>query len=91
MKLLAERGIYNFVEREAGRVLARGEPVSSAWLQAFDEHDRERGRDFFDYRDEQILLKKPVMPAMLTMNTQIIRQDCLCYLMERYPLALDEN
>jgi hypothetical protein len=25
-----------------------------------------------------------VMPSMLTLNTDVIRQDCLCYLMERY-------
>jgi hypothetical protein len=29
------------------------------------------------------------MPAMLTLDERIIRQDCLCYLMERYPLPAD--
>jgi len=24
------------------------------------------------------------MPSMLTLDAQVIRQDCLCYLMERY-------
>ena len=24
------------------------------------------------------------MPFMLTLNEQVIRQDCLCYIMERY-------
>jgi succinylglutamate desuccinylase len=28
----------------------------------------------------------PVMPSMLTTQEEIIRNDCLCYLMERYPL-----
>ena len=91
INLLPELENYNFIELAAGTVLARIEPESSAWLQAFDENEHERGRDFFEYRDEQILLKRPVMPAMITMNTQIIRQDCLCYLMERYPLELDKN
>jgi hypothetical protein len=26
-----------------------------------------------------------VMPAMLTRDERVIRQDCLCYLMERLP------
>jgi hypothetical protein len=28
---------------------------------------------------------RPVTPAMLTLDTLAIRQDCLCYLMERLP------
>jgi hypothetical protein len=24
------------------------------------------------------------MPSMLTLNHRVVRQDCLCYLMERY-------
>lgn len=74
---------YNFCELHPGTVMATIEPESSAYLQAFDEDEREVGRDFFEYHDERIVLKKSVMPAMLTSNTKIIRQDCLCYLMER--------
>ncbi len=74
---------YNFCELHPGTVLANIEPESSAYLQAFDENEREVGRDFFEYHEDRIVLKKSVMPAMLTVNTKIIRQDCLCYLMER--------
>lgn len=83
INLLPEIENYNFKELKKGTELAKVEPESSAYLQAFDDDEREVGREFFEYNDEQILLKKPVMPAMLTMNTQVIRQDCLCYLMER--------
>jgi len=86
INLLPEIEKYNFRELAAGTVMANVEPQSSAFLQAFDDDDREVGRDFFEYADEQIRLKKSVMPAMLTMNTQVIRQDCLCYLMERISL-----
>ena len=85
INLLPEIENYNFCELDTGTALAMVEPDSSAFLQAFDEDEREVGRDFFEYDGEKILLKRPVMPAMLTMNTQVIRQDCLCYLMERYP------
>jgi len=77
---------YNFCELQAGTELAFTEPESSAFLQAFDDDEREVGRDFFEYGDGKICLKRSVMPAMLTMNTQVIRQDCLCYLMERIPM-----
>ncbi len=86
INLLPEIEKYNFCELAAGTVMANVEPQSSAFLQAFDDDDREVGRDFFEYADDQIRLKKSVMPAMLTMNTQVIRQDCLCYLMERISL-----
>ncbi|HED33664.1 MAG TPA: peptidase M14 [Gammaproteobacteria bacterium] len=78
---------YNFCELDAGVEMARVEPDSKAFLLAFDNDEREVGREFFDYQQNKILLKKAVMPAMLTMNTQIIRQDCLCYLMERISVA----
>jgi hypothetical protein len=42
---------------------------------------------FFYAQDGEIRTTVPLMPGMLTLNSRIIRQDCLCYLMERYPLA----
>jgi len=85
INLLPEIENYNFKELPVGTVLARVEPESSAYLQAYDGDEREVGRDFFEYREDSIVLKKSIMPAMLTMDTQVIRQDCLCYLMEKVP------
>jgi hypothetical protein len=34
--------------------------------------------------DGKIRLRVPVMPSMLTLDERVVRQDCLCYLMERY-------
>jgi hypothetical protein len=31
------------------------------------------------------------MPSMLTVNTTIIRQDCLCYLMEKISIPADSK
>jgi len=83
INLLPEIEGYNFKELEKGTELARVEPESSAFLEAFDDDEREVGREFFLYDEEKIMLKRAMMPAMLTMNTHVIRQDCLCYLMER--------
>jgi hypothetical protein len=35
-------------------------------------------------QDGEIRTRLPVIPALLTLSVQAIRQDCLCYLMERY-------
>lgn len=46
-----------------------------------------RGRDvtpyYFSVIDGELQTARPVMPSMLTLDRRVIRQDCLCYLMER--------
>ncbi|MEJ1381847.1 MAG: M14 family metallopeptidase [Candidatus Sedimenticola sp. (ex Thyasira tokunagai)] len=48
----------------------------------------EQGNDvtarFFKVEDGELRLRVPVMPSMLTKDCRVVRQDCLCYLMERY-------
>ncbi|MDV3241139.1 MAG: hypothetical protein LOY00_05035, partial [Methylocaldum sp.] len=38
--------------------------------------------------EDRLVLKRAVMPSMLTLDKRIIRQDCFCYLMERKSLNL---
>ena len=38
---------------------------------------------FFRYDRQQLVINRPAMPSMLTLDERVIRQDCLCYLMER--------
>ena len=38
---------------------------------------------FFNNEDGQLILTRSAMPSMLTLNERVIKQDCLCYLMER--------
>jgi hypothetical protein len=52
-------------------------------LLAFDDGGLDVAANYFAVRDGDLLTRQPVMPAMLTRNERIIRQDCLCYLMER--------
>lgn len=78
---------YNFRELGAGDLLGRVLPGTSAALQVLDEQGADVGARMFDYRDGRITLKKKLMPAMLTRDERVIRQDCLCYLMERIPYA----
>jgi len=74
---------YNFRELARGELLGRVRPGSTGRLQALDERGKDVGARMFDYRDDQITLNQPLMPAMLTRDERVIRQDCLCYLMER--------
>ncbi|MEW6119979.1 MAG: M14 family metallopeptidase [Pseudomonadota bacterium] len=78
---------FNFRELGPGDLLGRIRPDASPRLLAFDEHGEDVGARMFDYSDGRITLKKRLMPAMLTRDARVIRQDCLCYLMERIPYA----
>lgn len=73
---------YNFSELPGGTTFAYSDH-SSANLQAWDDDDSDVTSRFFSHADGQIRLKRPLMPAMLTLDETIIRQDCLCYLMQR--------
>ena len=55
------------------------------WIrQVRDEHGREVGERFLNFTNGEIRTVLPVMPSMLTVSATAIRQDCLCYLMERH-------
>ena len=66
-----------------GRIKA-GHPVR---LEVRDEAGREVNETYFSYDNGEIRTRVPVMPSMLTLDSQVIRQDCLCYLMERLSLG----
>ena len=79
---------FNFSELPMGTCFgwARSE---QARLMCRNEHGEEVSDDYFSYTDGRIELAKPVMPSMLTLNEEVIRQDCFCYLMERLDFAGD--
>jgi hypothetical protein len=77
----------NFRELERGAVLGQIRPGSQACLVAMDENGQDVGARLFDCSGGQISLRKSLMPAMLTLDEEVIRQDCLCYLMERLHYA----
>ncbi len=55
----------------------------------------EDGNDIFDQcfsiNDDNIYTKSTIVPAMLTTDKNIVKQDCLCYLMERYDIKQGEK
>ncbi|HBV21641.1 MAG TPA: peptidase M14 [Nitrosomonas sp.] len=55
-------------------------------LRTADEQDQEISAHYFHLDGNALRISRPVMPSMLTRNTKVIHQDCLCYLMERMTL-----
>lgn len=76
----------NFCELKPGTSLAEVRQTDRLLLQAWNEQQQDEAERFFAVNNGQLVTKIPVMPSMLTLQTDIIRQDCLCYLMERLSL-----
>lgn len=74
----------NFRELHAGTMLGRVKPGSNACLKVWNEKGNEISDTYFAVENNEIRLMQRIMPAMLTVDKKAIRQDCLCYLMERY-------
>lgn len=74
---------YNFRELVSGTQLGYVSSGSTLPLQAWDEAGNDIGANYFEIQDNVLVTRRTVMPAMLTRDVGIIRQDCLCYLMER--------
>lgn len=86
LRLLPERENDNFSELREGTLFARVKPGSGARFEAYDDNGREMGDVYFTVEGDEIRLKKPMMPSMITLDERVIRQDCFCYLMERIAL-----
>ncbi len=80
----AELDKMNFSELHGETVFATTH--NHANLLALDDHEQDVSDEYFVVRDQKIILTKALMPAMLTLDEKIIRQDCLCYLMKRLKL-----
>ncbi len=83
LNLLPQLDHLNFVELEAGA--AFGQTTLAMPLDVRDEAGQDVAQRFFDTGDGMLRLKRPAMPAMLTLDEKVVRQDCLCYLMDRVP------
>ena len=75
----------NFTELPPGTRLARA-TRNGAMLRAFDIHGEDRTAAWFRVVEGELVMRRSAMPAMLTTDVEAVRQDCLCYLMERLRL-----
>lgn len=71
----------NFRELPAGALLARA--PTGARLVALDDAGEDVAQWLLDHAAGRVTLRVGLMPAMLTRDERIVRQDCLGYLMQR--------
>lgn len=74
----------NFRELASGVAIGRCRGPHAP-VQAFDPAGREVTEAFFECSGHELRLRRAVMPSLLTPDPRIVRQDCLCHLMERVP------
>lgn len=77
---------YNFRELPEGTVIAGLRHGIKHPLDVRNEQGAQVSNDYFSVDNGKIRSCRRVIPAMITLNTEIIRKDCLCYLMEYYQL-----
>ncbi len=73
----------NFRQLTTGSVFAGVTADSQANFIVSNESHEDVTNEFFDVINNDIVLKKDIILSMYTTNEKAIRQDCLCYLMER--------
>jgi succinylglutamate desuccinylase len=76
----------NFRELAPGTCFGRVAAGTGMPLVALDEDGSDVTSQYFGIRDGELRVTRFTMPSMLTLDERIIRQDCLCYLMERIAL-----
>jgi len=55
----------------------------NAFLTVIDEQGNSLFNRYFSIEDEKLISHIHLMPSMLTTTEEIVRQDCLCYIMEK--------
>jgi len=77
----------NFTELKSGTSLALTQQDDFMPLEVIDEFGRDVAERYFEVKKGVLSTLVEVMPSMLTLDMDIIRQDCFCYLMERLDLS----
>ncbi len=76
----------NFRELPAGTVLGRVRGPGLP-LEVRDDAGSDLAARWFEVRDGRLRTREQLTPAMLTTDPRAVRLDCLCYLMERWPVG----
>lgn len=87
IELLPDIDQHNFHELIPGTELARIHHDRILPVMAVNEFGKDVAERYFEVRNGWLVTSVPVMPSMITLDVDIIRQDCLCYLMERLDLS----
>lgn len=82
LNFIADLDHLNFTPVPAGFMLGRSRTPHLP-LQVINGSGRDVASEYFAIKQGYLMVRKPVMPSMLTTDARIVRQDCLGYLMER--------
>ena len=82
--------LLNFRELPAGTVFGHVRDIATVPLDVRNELNIDVASRYFSVTDGELRTRCAVMPSMLTRDVNVIRQDCLCYLMERYDEHLSD-
>ena len=77
----------NFSELKPASVLALTNQEDFMPLEAINEFGKDVADRYFEVKQGALCTIRTVMPSMLTLDLDIIRQDCFCYLMEQLDLS----
>ena len=86
LRLIDNIDHLNFRELPSDTLIGWQKCRQTLALKTIDELDQEVSAQYFHLDGNALKISRAVMPSMLTRNTQVIHQDCLCYLMERLTL-----
>ena len=73
----------NFRTQPAGTTLARAPGGRMMPLSVQDNRGHDVTAHYLALSGEDVVTRRAVTPALLTLDERIIRQDCLCYFMRR--------
>ena len=82
LSFLPDLDTLNFRELPAGTALARILNEGGRVVACSEEGEEVTDR-YFEAADGELRTRVPVMPSMLCTDVHAVRDDCLCYLMER--------
>jgi len=81
---------FNFKTMPAGTVL--GEQTSDKpTIEVLSNSLEDNYSQYFEVKNNMLIVKKDIIPAMITLRKKIIEQDCLCYIIERLSTQVDHS
>lgn len=82
LTLLEDLESMNFTELPAGTAIGHVADDAVFPVSVIDNQDRPVAESYFSIEEGELRTRRRVVPAMLTRDERVIRQDCLCYFME---------
>ena len=74
---------YNFTTLDLGTAFAQVNGEVNQLITVTTNDGTDVSQDYFQIKDGKLVNRVEIMPSMLTSETEIVRKDCLCYLMRR--------